>query len=302
MPNPFFTVITVTYNSSQFVRDALESVLASTYSDFELIIGDDCSTDNTWDIINEYSDPRIVKYRNDKNLREYPNRNKALGLARGEWIIFIDGDDVIFEHGLYIFYYYLKKFKDVKMLIQKGYTNNVIYPVIFNKHEFIRNEFFDSCRLSCSSLASNVFCRKTLVELGGLPEIYKSGDEYIRFKIGTNNDTLFISGLNTWPRETPGQAGSKITYLDSLTELISKTQNLVNLENDNVDLHELGEAIKYVLRKEIIQCILYYAKKFNFRLVFNLILNHRELIVKRKLEIGNFKFLDKFSPSNPLKS
>lgn len=41
MPNPFFSVITVTYNSSHFVRDAIESVLASTYTDFELIIGND---------------------------------------------------------------------------------------------------------------------------------------------------------------------------------------------------------------------------------------------------------------------
>ena len=62
---------------------------------FEYIIGDDCSIDNTWEIINDFNDSRIVKYRNDTNLGEYPNRNKAVTIAKGDWILFIDGDDVM---------------------------------------------------------------------------------------------------------------------------------------------------------------------------------------------------------------
>src|SRR5438105_4541179 len=97
---PLVTVITVTYNSAAYVRDAIESVLAQTYDNIEYIIGDDYSTDNTWQIIREYKDERIRAYRNEKNLGEYPNRNKAISLATGKYLIFIDGDDILYPHGI----------------------------------------------------------------------------------------------------------------------------------------------------------------------------------------------------------
>ena len=53
--NPLVTVVTVTYNSSKYVRDAIEGVLAQSYANIEYIIADDCSTDDTWKIINEYN-------------------------------------------------------------------------------------------------------------------------------------------------------------------------------------------------------------------------------------------------------
>jgi glycosyltransferase involved in cell wall biosynthesis len=233
MPNPFFTVITVTYNSSQFVRDAIESVLASTFTDFELIIGDDCSTDNTWEIINEYNDPRIVKYRNETNLREYPNRNKALNMARGEWVIFIDGDDVIYEHGLFVFSEYLKSNVDISMLIQKNYLNNVIWPIKVEPKQFLINEFFGSQRLSCSSFASNVFRRDSMLELMGLSNDYKTGDEDFRLRMGSRFNTLFIAGWLTWPRETPGQASKSIKISTMLIERYNQINNL--LKNDMKD-------------------------------------------------------------------
>ena len=75
---PLFTVATITYNSSKWVRDAIESILNSTFSDFELLISDDCSSDNTWEIIQTYQDPRITAWRNEQNLGEYANRNKFI--------------------------------------------------------------------------------------------------------------------------------------------------------------------------------------------------------------------------------
>ena len=294
----FFSVITVTYNSSQFVRDAIESVLSSTFTDFELIIGDDCSTDNTWEIINEYSDSRIVKYRNVTNLREYPNRNKALSMAKGEWVIFIDGDDLIFEHGLQTFHYYLIKFPSIKMLIQKEYTNNIVYPVLFTNIEYLRNEYFDSKRLSCSSFASNVFNLNALKESGFLPLNHKYGDEFIRLKLGLKYGSLFISSLNTWPRETPGQASSVIEPKVALAELINRTMSCLG---DLPELNLYRDAILSKLKSEVLFCVKHYIKRLRIKTILEIIYNHRDILIKPSVKKRNLIFLDNFSPSSPLK-
>ena len=92
---PLVSVITVTYNSEAYVRDAIESILASSYVNFELLIQDDQSVDSTWTIIGEYKDTRIKAVRNEVNIGEYPNRNRALERVTGKYVLFIDGDDMI---------------------------------------------------------------------------------------------------------------------------------------------------------------------------------------------------------------
>jgi len=64
-----FTIITVTYNSAAFVKQTIDSVLAQEYPDFEYIIGDDCSSDNTWEIIESFSDKKTVLDKYKMHLR-----------------------------------------------------------------------------------------------------------------------------------------------------------------------------------------------------------------------------------------
>ena len=78
---PTVTVVMVTYNAEPFVSEAIESVLAQEFADFELLICDDASTDSTWDRIRCHSDHRIRAIRNPVNIGEYPNRNQALHLV-----------------------------------------------------------------------------------------------------------------------------------------------------------------------------------------------------------------------------
>jgi glycosyltransferase involved in cell wall biosynthesis len=96
MQTPIVSIIMCTYNRANYLREAIESVLAQTYSDWELLILDDCSTDNTKDIVSEYQakDPRIVYIKNDKNLGINKNRNKALELSTGKYIAVLDSDDI----------------------------------------------------------------------------------------------------------------------------------------------------------------------------------------------------------------
>jgi glycosyltransferase involved in cell wall biosynthesis len=99
---PLVSVLMTSYNREKYIAASIESVLASTYSNFELIIVDDGSSDRTVEIARGYElkDPRIKLYINEKNLGDYYNRNKAASYAKGKYIKYVDSDDLIYPHGL----------------------------------------------------------------------------------------------------------------------------------------------------------------------------------------------------------
>ena len=78
------SVLMPAYNASLYIKEAIESVLSQTFTDFELIIVDDCSTDDTWNVIKSFKDKRIRAYRNKKNLGRGKVRNKLLSLITAQ--------------------------------------------------------------------------------------------------------------------------------------------------------------------------------------------------------------------------
>lgn len=98
MTTPLISVLMTAYNREDYIGDAIESVLASSYTNFELLVVDDCSKDGTIEVARSYAakDSRISIYVNEKNLGDYPNRNRAASLAKGEYIKYVDSDDIMF--------------------------------------------------------------------------------------------------------------------------------------------------------------------------------------------------------------
>ncbi|MGG3689495.1 glycosyltransferase family 2 protein [Caldifermentibacillus hisashii] len=100
MNNPFdnslVSVIIPVYNSGKFIAKTLDSVLNQTYKQIEIIIVDDCSTDNSQQIINDYlvSHDNIIYHRLEVNSGAAVARNKALDLAKGKYVAFLDSDDL----------------------------------------------------------------------------------------------------------------------------------------------------------------------------------------------------------------
>lgn len=86
------SVILTAFNEEKYIRKAIESILNQTLTDFELIVVNDGSNDNTLDIINGFDDKRI-KLINQDNIGPGASRNKALTIAQGEYIMYLDGDD-----------------------------------------------------------------------------------------------------------------------------------------------------------------------------------------------------------------
>lgn len=90
------SIITPNYNCGRFVAETIKCVQQQTYQNWEMIIVDDCSSDNSEGIIKEYAstDNRIIFIQNEKNSGAAVSRNKALKVAKGKWIAFLDSDDL----------------------------------------------------------------------------------------------------------------------------------------------------------------------------------------------------------------
>lgn len=89
------SIITPSYNTAKYIEETIQSVINQTYTNWEMIIVDDCSTDNTDEVVSKYLvDPRIRYLKNEKNSGAAVSRNYALREAKGKWIAFLDSDDL----------------------------------------------------------------------------------------------------------------------------------------------------------------------------------------------------------------
>lgn len=95
--SPFFSVIMPVFNGEKYLSKAIKSVLRQTYSGFELIIVDDCSTDNTWNIIEKFAntDQRVIPCQTEQNKGVSNARNKGIEYVHGKYLTFIDADDYV---------------------------------------------------------------------------------------------------------------------------------------------------------------------------------------------------------------
>jgi len=118
------SVIMPTYNCAGFLKAAIESVLCQSCGDFELIILDDGSTDNTNEIVLKYlPDPRVRYIRKEKREGLSAARNTAIDLAKGEFLAFLDADDIFLKHKVrdQVGFFKKKKFSGI------SYTNEIYF-------------------------------------------------------------------------------------------------------------------------------------------------------------------------------
>lgn len=112
---PLISVIVPVYNHEKFIAQALESVINQTYSNLQILVSDDKSTDKSSEIINEYAakDKRIEVLQNDKNLGICDNFNQLFDNVKGEYVAFFSGDDVMVQDKLEKQFLFLENHPDV---------------------------------------------------------------------------------------------------------------------------------------------------------------------------------------------
>ncbi len=188
------------YNAEKYIAEAIESILNQTFTDFEFIIIDDCSTDNSWEIIQEYArkDERIVAMKNEKNLKICKTLNKWLGIAKWEYIARMDSDDVSV----------LDRFeKQVKILDENndigivGWFMEIMDEkgVIYSKREYnltdeeIRKKIF---RYSPFCHATTMYRNKIINEVWGYNVFLHDAEDYeLYFRIGLVSKFMNLSAV-----------------------------------------------------------------------------------------------------------
>lgn len=161
---PIVSILMTAYNREKYIAESIESVLASTFVDFELIIVDDCSSDRTVKIAKSYAllDKRVKVYINEKNLGDYPNRNKAASYAIGKYIKYLDSDDIMSASCLDHMVYAMEQNPDCAF----GISSSVLSEVKVHYPETAyRTHFFDRGILDISPSGSII--RKDVFEIEG---------------------------------------------------------------------------------------------------------------------------------------
>jgi glycosyltransferase involved in cell wall biosynthesis len=302
---PLFTVATITYNSGNYVRQAIESILASSYEDFEFLISDDCSTDETWDILQEYSDTRIKLWRNDRNLGEYPNRNRVLREAKGRFIIYIDGDDILYKDALARFANYIDAFPTAKGVwgVYPLYFDFVVLPYLFSNEQLTRINFLSNYPLTVVGFAETLFSVDDLLEIGGFDERFAIGDTYIKRKFALTYPVVVATAGFAYWRQYPEQASNRVrSFYKQLIETYLIDKELLwssELPLSNYELQKSRRNFHIRSIKLIVMNTLLKGKLFDFfRLMKKLEIPYFHL--RYLLEKGDYRYKAGAQEGSPL--
>jgi len=208
MTTPLVSVLITSYNREKYIAEAIESVLASTFKDFELIIVDDCSKDRTVEIARRYlSDPRVQIHVNEKNLGQFQNRNRAASLAVGKYLKYLDSDDLIYPHGLEVMVRYMEQFPEAGLGVSEEFHYDRIHPKLFSSREAWRQGLFGGGVIG-KGPTSIIIRREAFEQNGGFHHFNTASDDvYFQFELAARWPVVaFQSGLNFYRVHGDGQA------------------------------------------------------------------------------------------------
>jgi len=179
------SILTTVYNREKYLAACIDSVLASSYQDWELIIVDDVSTDTSVAIAKNYEkkDARIKVYVNQTNLGDYPNRNKAASYAKGTYLKYLDADDLIYPRGLEVMVHAMERFPEAALGISQKVVEDVKpFPFVMEPKETFTREFLMRGVLGLGPTGT-IIRRDVFEKLGGFTGTRYIGDTEMWYKI-----------------------------------------------------------------------------------------------------------------------
>lgn len=209
--NPLVSVIVVTYNSSTTVLETLESVRIQTYQNIELIVSDDCSSDNTLEIVKDWMDKYASRFvrtelvTSEKNTGVSGNNNRGAAKARGEWIKFLAGDDCLVLNCLEEFVLFVQGqtenvricVSDVEPFCEDGEVPQSLIDTYSLFLEYEKEPYEKQRKRVMTGLAfvgpGYFMTRELFNEVGGFSEQYGNAEEWpFVYKIIMGGNRIFV--------------------------------------------------------------------------------------------------------------
>jgi len=240
MNTPFFTVIIPTYNRAEMLREAIQSVIDQTFPNFEVIVIDDHSTDHTKSVVASFRDNRIKYITNDHTRGGAGTRNAGIFRAKGNWIGFLDDDDLWARNKLELHYKKIVKLDEDVGLVYSGRarfntnTKRELSVTLPEKEGRIQQELLYHNWIGSFS---NVTIRSDILKkVGGLDERFKSSQDmelYVRIaaicKITYVKEILSyyrVSNHDKISRNLETKLMSAVLFWEKYEKLINKSLRL----------------------------------------------------------------------------
>lgn len=199
---PLVSVLMTAYNREKYIAEAMQSVLASTYQNLELLIVDDGSKDRTLEIVRDIAakDPRVQLHRNENNLGDYPNRNRAASLANGKYLKYVDSDDYIYPWAIEIMVECMERFPEAGWgLCSMEYNPAYYFPVVLSPKEAYEYHYKGLGLFKRAPLSAII--RKTVFdEAGGFKPIRMAGDNEMWHRLAQRYPVVLMPQGMVWYR------------------------------------------------------------------------------------------------------
>ncbi|RDV14863.1 glycosyltransferase family 2 protein [Pontibacter diazotrophicus] len=200
---PLVSVLMTSYNREKYIADAIKSVLDSTYENFELLIVDDRSKDKTVEIAQSFADKdaRVKVYINDKNLGDYPNRNKAASYAQGKYLKYVDADDLLYPHGLEVLVIMMEKFPDAGYgLCTIPQDQDCIFPFVLSPKEAYEYNYIKQKGIFYRAPLSSIINKNAFDELKGFINKRMIGDCELWHRLSLSKPVVLMPQGLIWYR------------------------------------------------------------------------------------------------------
>jgi hypothetical protein len=245
---PEISVLVTAYNREKYVGQAIESVLAQSFEDFEVIVVDDQSTDRTVEVAKLYeADPRVRVVVNERNLGDYPNRNRAAALASGKYLKYHDSDDVMYPHCLATMVAALRAEPRAAFALSSsrnwegGPCPILSTPVMSYEREFLGHGMF-SLGPACA-----LFRTDTFRELGGFPEEGLHSDFRFWIKACARVNVILVPGDLFWYRVHAGQELQKPSAVFEHTAAVGELWSALTSPGCPLSGNDLEQAKKNLI-------------------------------------------------------
>lgn len=228
---PLVSVLMTSYNRENYIAQSIESVLKSSYNNFELIIVDDHSQDRTVEIAQSFAakDMRVKVHVNEHNLGDYLNRNKAASYAKGKYLKYLDSDDIIYSHGLTVMVSSMEEFPDAGIgLSSKDLIGPL--PVALSPRDSYLENFFGGGHFDRAP-GSAIINKEVFEKVGGFTGKRMIGDYELWMKIAMKYDTVIMPMYLYWSRNHDQQE-SKSDYANDYKKLRESVLDEVLSDSD----------------------------------------------------------------------